>query len=84
MKEPIPVLPRIHGTADVRKLNNEELEQLCADIRRRLIDTVSHTGGHLSSNLGVVELTVALHKTFDLPRAQIVWDVGPQAADRTR
>ena len=78
MKEPIPVLPRIHGTADVRKLNNEELEQLCADIRRRLIDTVSHTGGHLSSNLGVVELTVALHKTFDLPRDQIVWDVGHQ------
>ncbi|MBQ8751778.1 MAG: 1-deoxy-D-xylulose-5-phosphate synthase [Clostridia bacterium] len=78
MKEPIPVLPRIHGTADVRKLNSEELEQLCTDIRHRLIDTVSRTGGHLSSNLGVVELTVALHKMFDLHRDQIVWDVGHQ------
>ncbi|MGN1120739.1 MAG: 1-deoxy-D-xylulose-5-phosphate synthase N-terminal domain-containing protein, partial [Eubacteriales bacterium] len=55
------MLPRIHGPADVQKLNMEEMEQLCRDIRARLLETVSQTGGHLSSNLGVVELTVALH-----------------------
>ena len=73
-----PVLPRIHGTEDVKKLNMEELEQLCRDIRHRLVQTVSLTGGHLSSNLGVVELTVALHNAFDPPHDQIVWDVGHQ------
>ena len=78
MQENSPVLPRIHGTEDVRKLNMEELEQLCRDVRARLLQTVSQTGGHLSSNLGVVELTVALHHTFCLPHDQIVWDVGHQ------
>ncbi|MBP3388858.1 MAG: 1-deoxy-D-xylulose-5-phosphate synthase [Clostridia bacterium] len=78
MKEREPVLPQIGGTTDVRQLNSEELEQLCLDIRRKLLDTVPRTGGHLSSNLGVVELTVALHKEFCLPRDQIVWDVGHQ------
>lgn len=56
-----------------------QLEALCAEIRSVLIHTVSKTGGHLSSNLGVVELTVALHKTFDAPKDQIVWDVGHQS-----
>lgn len=56
-----------------------QLEALCAEIRSVLIHTVSKTGGHLSSNLGVVELTVALHKTFDTPKDQIVWDVGHQS-----
>lgn len=78
MRELHPVLPRIHGPADVQKLNMEEMEQLCRDIRARLLETVSQTGGHLSSNLGVVELTVALHHVFHLPVDQIVWDVGHQ------
>ena len=55
-----------------------ELEELCASLRKTLVQTVSKTGGHLSSNLGVVELTVALHKMFDTPRDRIVWDVGHQ------
>jgi len=57
----------------------EELENLCNEIRREIISTVSKTGGHLASNLGVVELTVALHYVFDLPRDKLIWDVGHQS-----
>ncbi len=71
-------LPHISSPADVKPLKLPELEKLCGELRETLINTVSKTGGHLSSNLGVVELTVALHKTFDLPHDQIVWDVGHQ------
>ena len=73
------ILDRIQQPQDLKKLNQRELESLCGEIRELLIETVSNTGGHLSSNLGVVELTVALHKTFDLPIDQIVWDVGHQS-----
>lgn len=62
----------------LKSMNNAELEALCGRIRRILIETVSKTGGHLSSNLGVVELTVALHRSFSLPHDRIVWDVGHQ------
>lgn len=72
------VLENVNSPKDIKKLNNNELNQLCAEIREYMIDTVSKTGGHLASNLGVVELTVALHKVFNSPTDQIVFDVGHQ------
>ncbi len=72
------VLETIHAPEDVKKLSSDELLTLCDDLRHTIVDTVSQNGGHLSSNLGVVELTVALHKTFSLPQDKIVWDVGHQ------
>ena len=71
-------LENVNSPKDIKKLNINELEQLCAEIRTFMIDSVSKTGGHLASNLGVVELTVALHKVFDSPSDQIVFDVGHQ------
>ncbi len=71
-------LGNIHLPADLKKLNIIELEALAAEIRQFMINTVSQNGGHLSSNLGVVELSVALHKTFNSPNDKIVWDVGHQ------
>lgn len=73
-----PLLSRINRPEDVKKLLPEELPVLCNEIRNFLIESVSATGGHLSSNLGVVELTVALHKALVLPRDKIVFDVGHQ------
>ena len=73
------ILKHIHSTEDIRKLNDTELKQLCKELRKFLLQKVSKTGGHLASNLGVVELTVALEYCFDLPRDKIVWDVGHQA-----
>lgn len=72
------VLETIHAPEDVKKLSPEELDTLCDDLRHTIVETVSKNGGHLSSNLGVVELTVALHKMFTSPHDQIVWDVGHQ------
>lgn len=59
-------------------MNRDELEQLCSEIRDLLVQTVSHNGGHLASNLGVVELTVALHRVFNSPSDPIIFDVGHQ------
>lgn len=73
------MLERIKSSADLKKLNNDELQTLCTEIRRELIRTVSENGGHLASNLGVVELTVALHRVFDTPEDKIVFDVGHQS-----
>lgn len=73
------ILDRIDGSADVKKLNNKELLELCGEIRELLTETVSKTGGHLASNLGTVELTVALHKAFDCPDDSIIFDVGHQS-----
>lgn len=73
-----PYLNRIHSPADVRALNRNELPTLAGELRRFLIESVSKTGGHLSSNLGTVELTVALHYVFNAPEDRIVWDVGHQ------
>ena len=73
------ILSKIESPADVKALSDEQTAQLCAEIREKLIDIVSVNGGHLSSNLGVVELTVALHKAFDCPRDSIVFDVGHQS-----
>ena len=63
---------------DVKKLSPQQCSRLCQEIRTRLISTVSKTGGHLASNLGVVELTVSLHRIFDSPKDKFVWDVGHQ------
>ncbi len=68
-----------NGTKDLKKLNIDQLNELCEAIRSLLIDSVSKTGGHLASNLGVVELTVAIHKVFDLPYDKLIFDVGHQA-----
>lgn len=73
------LLPGIHSPEDVRGLKPKQLEQLAGEIRSFLIDHVSKTGGHLSSNLGVVELTLALFQSFDLSKDKIIWDVGHQA-----
>ncbi|MBR2685689.1 MAG: 1-deoxy-D-xylulose-5-phosphate synthase [Erysipelotrichaceae bacterium] len=71
-------LSEIKSPSDLKKMNVNELNQLCSEIRSTLIETVSKTGGHLSSNLGVVELTVALHYVFDSPKDKIFFDVGHQ------
>src|ERR1700728_3553937 len=87
-----PVAPALTGLVDaspapslfglspaaVRRLDAAALEGLAADIRSFLIDAVASTGGHLGSNLGAVELTLALHKVFDSPRDRVVWDTGHQ------
>src|SRR5437868_12751125 len=72
------ILDRVQSPADVRALTRDELGQLAADVRARLIDVCSRTGGHIGAGLGVVELTIALHYAFDTPRDQLVWDVGHQ------
>ncbi|HVX39858.1 MAG TPA: 1-deoxy-D-xylulose-5-phosphate synthase [Gemmatimonadaceae bacterium] len=72
------VLDRVNSPSDLRTLSRDELTQLAADIRARLIDVCSRTGGHIGAGLGVVELTIALHYAFDTPRDQLVWDVGHQ------
>ena len=64
---------------DLKKLNHKQLEALCGEIRELLINTISKSGGHLAGNLGVVELTVALHRVLDMPKDKLVWDVGHQS-----
>ena len=73
------MLERINGPQDIKALNEEELAQLAQEIRNFLIEKISTTGGHLASNLGVVELTMAIYRIFDLPKDKIIWDVGHQA-----
>src|SRR3990170_1927897 len=72
-------LDTINSPADLKKIPKEDLPVLAEEIRERLLEVVSHTGGHLASNLGVVELTIALHYILDTPDDKIVWDVGHQA-----
>lgn len=79
MSGEISILENINNPSDVKALSDSQLESLCSEIRRTLIDTVASTGGHLASNLGTVELTVALHKSFNSPDDKIIWDVGHQA-----
>ncbi len=78
MKATSKLLASVKGPEDVKRIREEQLDGFCKEIRDRLISTVSKTGGHLSSNLGVVELTVALLRAFDLEQDNIVWDVGHQ------
>jgi len=73
------VLDQIEFPIDVKKLDLEELGKLCGEIREEIISTVLKNGGHLASNLGVVELTVALHHVFELPHDKVIWDVGHQS-----
>lgn len=77
-KMPASLLAQIGDPADLRKLSREQLAQVAAELRQYLLDSVAQTGGHLSSNLGTVELTVALHSVFDTPEDRLVWDVGHQ------
>jgi 1-deoxy-D-xylulose-5-phosphate synthase len=73
------LLDHIHSPKDLRPLSYAELKQLAQEIREELLTSVTATGGHLASNLGVVELTLALHRVFDSPRDRLVWDVGHQS-----
>ncbi|TSD01933.1 MAG: 1-deoxy-D-xylulose-5-phosphate synthase [Parcubacteria group bacterium Athens0714_25] len=73
------ILDKIELPSDVRKLSAGKLSQLCREVRDFLIGSVAQSGGHFGSNLGVVELTVALHRVFDTPRDLLIWDVGHQA-----
>ncbi len=73
------LLDRINSPADLKDLSLHELEGLADEIRQKIIETVSKTGGHLAPSLGVVELTIALHYVFDAPKDKIIWDVGHQA-----
>jgi 1-deoxy-D-xylulose-5-phosphate synthase len=75
----MPLLARIKSPADLKPLTRDQLRELSAEIRARLIDVCSRTGGHIGAGLGVVELTTALHYAFNTPRDQLVWDVGHQA-----
>ena len=75
----MPLLETIHSPADVRRLSLEELPQLASEIRELLVQVVARNGGHLSSNLGAVDLTLALHRVFDAPRDKIIWDIGHQS-----
>ncbi len=73
-----PLLQQIHSPEDVKKLSREELDLLAKEIRSTLVETTAQNGGHLASNLGVVELTIALERVFNSPNDSIVWDVGHQ------
>jgi 1-deoxy-D-xylulose-5-phosphate synthase len=77
-KMPGSLLAQINDPADLRKLSREQLAEVAGELRQYLLDSVSQTGGHLSSNLGTVELTVALHSVFNTPEDRLVWDVGHQ------
>src|SRR3954469_19242942 len=72
------LLKTLDDPSDLRKLDRKQLTQLVDELRAYVLDSVSKTGGHLSSNLGTVELTIALHYVFNTPEDRIVWDVGHQ------
>ena len=72
------LLEKIKSPSDLKNLTDSEKESLCSEIRDTIINTISVNGGHLASNLGVVELTVALLSVFDIPKDTIIWDVGHQ------
>jgi len=72
------MLEKVNSIEDLKKLNIEEQNILSEEIREFLIEKISNTGGHLASNLGIVELTIALHSNFNVPHDQIIWDVGHQ------
>src|SRR6201993_3198129 len=73
------LLADINSPSDLKKLDQQQLAQLAAEVRAFLVEQIAKTGGHLSPNLGVVELTFALHRVFDSPTDAIVWDTGHQA-----
>ena len=73
------ILERIKDTNDIKNLSWDELDVLSSEIRQFLVEKVSESGGHLASNLGVVELTMAMHLAYNLPKDKMIWDVGHQA-----
>ena len=73
------ILDNIHTSADIKELNPEQLHTLCDELRAFEIDSISRTGGHLASNLGTVELTLAIHRVYDSARDRIIFDVGHQS-----
>lgn len=75
----LKTLSKVKDSSQIKEMDLPELRELAKDVRKFLIQSISHTGGHLSSNLGVVELTIALHYVFDSPKDKLVWDVGHQA-----
>jgi 1-deoxy-D-xylulose-5-phosphate synthase len=77
--EHFPLLDQVNSPLDLKDLNHAELSQLSEEIRTFLIDSVTKTGGHLAAGLGVVELTLAIHKIFDTPKDKLIWDVGHQS-----
>ena len=74
-----PLLPNIHSPEDLKKLPSQDIPALCREIRETLVSTVTANGGHLASNLGIVELSVAMHRVFDCPRDHFIFDVGHQS-----
>ena len=72
------ILKKINNPSDLKKLNINEKNKLAKEIREYILEIVSKNGGHLASNLGVVELTIAIHSVFDVPNDKIIWDVGHQ------
>ena len=74
-----PVLSKVNYPADVKALSQPELDALCAEIRDFLVDSISKTGGHLASNLGAVEISVGVHRVFNCPIDNVIFDVGHQA-----
>ncbi|WP_297670716.1 1-deoxy-D-xylulose-5-phosphate synthase N-terminal domain-containing protein, partial [uncultured Desulfovibrio sp.] len=79
LDEATPLLDGIDTPARLQSFSDAQLAQLAREVRRRIIEVVSHNGGHLAPSLGVVELTLALLATFDVGRDRLVWDVGHQA-----
>src|SRR3712207_5879461 len=73
-----PLLDRLSGPEDLKQMDGETLKHLAGELRQGLIQTISRVGGHFAPNLGVIELTVALYKAFDLPKDKVIWDVGHQ------
>jgi len=73
-----PLLETVNDPSDLRRLDRKQLPALAAELRRFILESVASTGGHLSSNLGTVELTIALHYVFATPDDRIIWDVGHQ------
>ena len=79
MKKEYKYLGRVNSPEDVKKLNKAEAEELCAELREHIVAVTERNGGHLASNLGVIEMTVAIHKVFDCPRDHVIFDVGHQS-----
>ena len=79
MPDRYPLLGKIDNPDDLKKLHEEDLEQVCHELREFIIDSVSNNPGHFGASLGVVELSVALHYVFNTPYDRLIWDVGHQA-----
>ena len=73
------ILNKINSPEDVKKLTQKQKQELAEEIRKYILEVISENGGHLASNLGVVELTIALHSAFNVPEDKIIWDVGHQS-----